>query len=121
MQLLLDSHALIWAVQSPDKLGDLAALSISNPSHQILISAATIWEISIKVGIGKLTLTTPFRDWMHAAIQALQATTVPISIEHAALQASLPSHHRDPFDRLLIAQALVEQVHLVSSEELFDR
>jgi PIN domain nuclease of toxin-antitoxin system len=71
--------------------------------------------------MGKLTLTLPYRQWISQAINDLQATILPITIEYADCQAKLPCHHRDPFDRLLIAQSLVEDIPLVSSEALFDQ
>jgi len=86
-----------------------------------LISAATIWEIAIKTGLGKLTLSVPYRDWMNRAIADLGATLLPITVEYADMQATLPGHHRDPFDRMLIAQAIVEKISLVANEEMFDQ
>jgi PIN domain nuclease of toxin-antitoxin system len=80
-----------------------------------------LWEISIKVGLSKLRLSLPYRDWMEKAITDLGLTLLPISLDHAATQSTLAFHHRDPFDRLLIAQALVEGLSLVSSDGVFDQ
>ena len=86
----------------------------------IVLSAATIWEVAIKVGLGKLTLSQPYRLWMNQALADLGATVLPITVEYADAQAALPAHHRDPFDRLLIAQAMVEGIALVSVDSQFD-
>ena len=85
-----------------------------DPSNDRLLGAGTIWEIAIKVGLKKLNLSQPYRQWMEQAITGLGATVLPITVEHADIQAGLPLHHRDPFDRLLVAQALVENMPVVS-------
>jgi len=86
-----------------------------------VISAATVWEIAIKTGLCKLTLSMPYKEWMNRAIADLGATILPITVEYADAQATLPNHHRDPFDRLLVSQAQVENIPLASNEETFDR
>ena len=121
MRLLLDTHAAIWAVDQPDRLGSRARPALEDASNDVLLSAATLWEIAIKTGLGKLTLSVPYREWMNRAIADLGATVLPITVEYADMQSTLPSHHRDPFDRMLIAQAIVEKISLVANEEMFDR
>jgi PIN domain nuclease of toxin-antitoxin system len=91
-----------------------------DPSNQKLISAATYWEIAIKVSIGKLDLGEPYRGFMHREINRNNFEMLPVCVDHAAVVSSLPFHHRDPFDRLLIAQAIVEQMPIVSSDTAFD-
>lgn len=86
----------------------------------MLVSAATIWEIAIKIGLGKLTLTAPFREWMERVLVDNGMEVLPISVEHAAIQAELPSHHGDPFDRLLVAQAKAEDLSIVSGDKQLD-
>ena len=113
MRLLIDTHAVIWAVDDPAKLSSPAAKAIENPSNELLVSAGTIWEVSIKVGLGKLSLSMPFRQWR-------RRSPTSINVEYADVQAALPRHHGDPFDRLLAAQAKVEDVSLVSADEVFD-
>jgi PIN domain nuclease of toxin-antitoxin system len=120
MRLLVDSHSLIWAVDDPTLLTPAAVLALQDPANELLLSAATIWEIAIKVGLGKLTLTIPYRQWMDQAIADLGLVVLPITVAYADGQASLPWHHRDPFDRLLIAQALVEGIPIVSADPQFD-
>jgi PIN domain nuclease of toxin-antitoxin system len=85
-----------------------------------LLSAATIWEVAIKVGLKKLTLALPYRQWMERAVSDLGLTLLPITVEHADIQISLPGHHRDPFDRLLAAQSIAEGVPVVSIDAVFD-
>lgn len=121
MRLLLDSHVLIWAVENPTRLGAQAVPLIRDPVNDRYVSAATIWEIGIKVGNGKLTLSLPFRDWISKGLNDLIATILPITVDHADELTRLPSHHRDPFDRMLLAQAIVEQLTLVSADATLDQ
>ena len=121
MKLLLDTHAVIWWVDHDELLSESAHEAIADPQNELFISAASIWEISIKVGIGKLKLSLPYREWMNTAVADLRASILPISVESCDVQSSLPLHHGDPFDRLIVAQSSVEQVAIVSSDEMFDR
>lgn len=121
MKLLLDTHTLIWAVDDPSKLGPQAVTALQDPANDLLLSAATIWEIAIKVGLGKLSLSMPYRQWMTQAITDLGMTVLPITVEYADVQVNLPKHHGDPFDRLLVAQSQVENIHLVSADPVFDQ
>jgi PIN domain nuclease of toxin-antitoxin system len=109
------------AVDQPDRLGSRARSALEDASNDVSISAATIWEIAIKTGLGKPTLSLPYRDWMNRPIADLGSTVLPITAAYADMQATLPSHHRDPFDRMLIAQAMVEQIPLVANEDAFDQ
>jgi len=120
MRLLLDSHTLIWWVDQDRLLSHAAHAAITDPANDLLLSAATIWEIAIKVGLGKLSLSMPYREWMSQAIADLGVTVLPITVEYADVQANLPKHHGDPFDRLLVAQAQVENVSIVSDDPDFD-
>jgi PIN domain nuclease of toxin-antitoxin system len=120
VKLLVDSHTLIWAVDDVAKLGARAVVELRSASNEVLVSAATIWELSIKVGLGKLQLSLPLQEWMETAINDLAATILPITIEHAVAQSLLPFHHRDPFDRLLIAQAGIDGLTLISSDAVLD-
>ena len=120
MKLLIDTHTLIWAVDNPAKLGRTAAAELRNPGNALLLGAGSLWEISIKVGQKKLDLSLPFRQWMSQAITDLGLTILPITVESADVQAGLPRHHGDPFDRLLVAQALVDQVPIVSGDKQLD-
>jgi PIN domain nuclease of toxin-antitoxin system len=118
--LLLDSHTLIWAVDDPGKLGNQASQSLQTAENELLLSAATIWEIAIKVGLNKLSLTIAYQQWMTQAIDDLGLQLLPITVKYADEQIRLPNRHRDPFDRLLVAQAIVERVPIVSNDSSFD-
>jgi PIN domain nuclease of toxin-antitoxin system len=117
---LIDTHTLIWVMDEPHPLSLLTATTIAVPTNQRLVSAANIWELSIKVGQGKLTLSLPYRQWMDRAIADLKLAILPITVEYADRQATLPPHHKDPFDRLMIAQALVDGIPIVSADGAFD-
>ena len=118
MRLLVDSNALIRAVDQPALLAPAAKSALEDPSNQLLISAATIWEISIKVGLKKLVLSLPYKEWINQAIADLGMSILPINVEYANAQIELPMHHRDPFDRLIITQAVVEKLPIVSSDQM---
>jgi hypothetical protein len=75
--------------------------ALQDPANDLLLSAATVWELAIKIGLGKLTLSLPYRGWMAKAITDLDLTLLPITVEYAERQAGLPPHHKDPFDRLI--------------------
>lgn len=116
MTILVDANALIWAVDQPARLGAAAATALQDPANQLFLSAGTVWEISIKVGLKKLVLSLPFRQWITQGMVDLGLSILPITAHHAEAQMGLPLHHRDPFDRLLIAQAQVEKMSIVSSD-----
>jgi PIN domain nuclease of toxin-antitoxin system len=120
VRLLVDSHALIWYVDQDHLLSSGSHAALTDPSNDLLLSAGSVWEIGIKVGLGKLVLSQTYRLWMTQAMNDLGITVLPITVEHAAVQAGLPRHHGDPFDRLLIAQAMVEQVSIVSGDSSMD-
>lgn len=120
MRLLIDTHTLIWAMDDPAKLNGPATTALQDPANDLLLSAATVWELAIKIGMKKLALSLPYRRWMEKAITDLQLTILPVTVEYAERQAGLPMHHKDPFDRLLIAQALVEGVTVVCTDPIFD-
>ncbi len=121
MRLLLDSHAVIWYVDQDHLLSPDAHRAISEPSNDLLLRAATVWEIAIKVGRSKLSLSMPYDQWMNRAIADLGLTLLPITVDYANQQAGLPDTHRDPFDRLIAAQAKSENVQVISADAIFDR
>ena len=117
MRLLLDTHALLWALLEPDYLSAEAAEAIADGKNQVLISAASAFEIALKQTIGKLRLPGPAREWLPDRVGLLGETSwLPVSEQHALCAGGLPLLHRDPFDRLLIAQALEEGLTLVSRD-----
>ena len=110
MRLLLDTHAAIWWLSDDARIGDEAARQLSDDTNQLLLSAATVWEVAIKRSLGKLNAPADFAATMlSGGVQAL-----PVTVDHAAAVEQLPWHHRDPFDRMLVAQAQVERATLVS-------
>ena len=120
MRLLLDTHALFWSVEDPSKVSATAMAAMQDPTNDRLLSAATIWELAIKVGQGKLGLSMPYGQWMVTAITDLKLIILPVTVEYAERQSMLPPHHKDPFDRLMIAQALVDGTPIVSADVAFD-
>ena len=121
MRLLLDTHALVWYVLGDSKLTATAQAAIQNVSNEVYYSPASYWEIAIKLSLGKYTLNESFDDFLQHAIFDNGFAILPIKPKHAAALARLPFHHKDPFDRMLAAQALVEGTHLVSSDNVFDQ
>ncbi|SKB01125.1 PIN domain nuclease, a component of toxin-antitoxin system (PIN domain) [Prosthecobacter debontii] len=119
MKLLLDTHALIWFLEDHAHLSDVARVAISHPENQSFVSDATAWEVGIKHSLGKLDLPVPYEDLFPSRLQTLGFQILPIRHAHLHEAARLPWHHRDPFDRLLIAQARVESLVLVSRDTHF--
>lgn len=120
MRCLLDSQSLIWYVDQHQLLSPAAHAAITDPQNDLQLSAASVWEIAIKVGIGKLTLSLPYGPWMNKAITDLSLSVLPITVQYAETQALLPHHHGDPFDRLIIAQAIVEGIQIIGNDAQFD-
>ncbi len=120
MTVLLDTHAFLWFVLNDPRLSETARGLLSDPNNDVLLSPASYWEIAIKVRLGKYQVPGSFEDFMTDQIVRNQFTVLPIAVSHAAVVAGLPFHHRDPFDRLLIAQAMTESVPIVSIDAEFD-
>ncbi len=121
MRLLLDTHAFIWWLAGSDRLPATARRAIGDESNDKLISAASAWEITTKHRLGKLPGAEEVADDVAGAIAGEGFEELPITVEDAARAGSLPGPHRDPFDRMLIAQALARNLVLISIEALFDR
>lgn len=112
MKLLLDTHAAIWWLTGDERFGEAAARELADDSNPLLLSAVVVWEVAIKRSLGKLDVPDGFdRELLDSGARAL-----PIAIEHAAAVEGLPWHHRDPFDRLLVAQAAAERATIVSRD-----
>jgi len=120
VKLLLDTHALLWFLLEDAKLSSNARSLIADPANDPLVSPASYWEIAIKISLDKYTLAEDFVEFMESQLAENDLTVLPITVAHAAVVARLPFHHRDPFDRLLIAQAMVESVPVLSSDRAFD-
>ncbi len=115
MRILLDTHALLWHFEDSPSLSPSAKNLINNSQTRLFISAATIWELSIKTSLRKLNLAAPVRDVIDGYVQT-GATLLSVTPEHGLATASLPWHHRDPFDRMLIAQAQLEELVLLTCD-----
>jgi len=112
MRFLVDTHALLWALGEPRCLSSAAREAISDPANLIVVSSASLWECVIKASIGKLDLPEDFFD----SIPEAGYEVLPIRITHLNVYRTLPMHHRDPFDRMLVAQARAEALTLISRD-----
>jgi PIN domain nuclease of toxin-antitoxin system len=120
LRLLLDTHALIWALNDDPKLSDAARRAIDDRGNEILVSAASAIEVATKHRLGKLPEAAPLAADFPAALRAADYRELAITVPHAAAAGALNIPHKDPFDRLLIAQSKIENALLVSNEILFD-
>jgi PIN domain nuclease of toxin-antitoxin system len=120
MTTLIDTHTLLWFVWDDPKLSMVAKSIINDPNNVILVSVASCWEIAIKVNAGKMNLGEPASVFLPREIHSNRLDLLPITLEHALAIESLPLHHRDPFDRLLVAQAIVEKVPIISVDAALD-
>lgn len=116
MRLLLDTQAFLWWASSPEKLSPRARRAIEDNTNEVFVSAATAWEIAIKAHLGRLELTEDPRRFVPAQIAEHSFQPLPVQIHHAVSVAGLPDIHRDPFDRLLVAQAMVENLSLATAD-----
>lgn len=120
MKLLLDTHAFLWFVRNEPLLSAPARNAIAAPQNEVFLSPASYWELAIKVQRGKYRLNMSFQEFIEKGISLYDLTVLPIEPIHAAEVSGLARHHGDPFDRLIIAQAIVEQLTIVSADEEFD-
>jgi PIN domain nuclease of toxin-antitoxin system len=120
LRLLLDTHAFLWFVLDDAKLSLPARQAIESVDNEVLISPASYWEIAIKISLGKYRLSGSFERFWDTGMRRNNITALPIEIRHADRLAAMAFHHKDPFDRLVIAQALVEELHLMSADQRFD-
>lgn len=120
MRLLLDTHVLVWHYESDSRLSDTAKNAIHDNRYPVVISAVSIWEMCIKVNLGKLPLRAPV-DRLVFDYRSLGVTILPVTEEHALGVGDLPGIHRDPFDRLLVAQARCEGLTVVTADEFIPR
>ena len=113
MRLLLDTHVLLWALGNPSSLSPGARAAIETPRTPVLVSSASAWEIGVKVSLGKLRAPVDLAE----QLRDKRFTPLPVSIAHGLRVGALPLHHRDPFDRLLVAQAQLEGLTIVTRDE----
>ena len=120
MRLLLDSHAFLWFIMGSANLSVNARALIEDPANERLLSLASLWEIAIKTSLGKLTLSAPFDELIPAQLKLNGIELLNINVDHLSTLSTLPFHHRDPFDRLIISQAIVEKLPVISLDGTFD-
>jgi PIN domain nuclease of toxin-antitoxin system len=118
-RLLLDTHALLWWVADHPALSAIAAGAIDEPTNEVFVSAASAWEVTTKARLGKL-IAGPLAQDFAGEVRRQGFVPLPISLDHGQRAGSLPGHHGDPFDRMLIAQAQAQNLVLVSNEAVFD-
>jgi PIN domain nuclease of toxin-antitoxin system len=117
MKLLLDTHSFIFYVDRPDALPSAARAALEDPSNDLFLSLVSPWEMQIKSTLGKLQLGKPVAELVQAELDRAAIQLLPITLHHIDAVSRLPNHHRDPFDRLLVAQAIHEGLTLVSSDQ----
>jgi PIN domain nuclease of toxin-antitoxin system len=118
MDYILDTHTFLWFITDNDNLTQKAKKIIENSSSKIFLSSAVAWEISIKISIGKIILNTGLENFILKAIQQYRFIPMPITISHAVRVNKLRDIHKDPFDRILIAQSIIEKAPLITSDRM---
>ncbi len=121
MRLLLDTHTFIWWDSDPDRLSAQVLSICENPENELLLSVASVWEMQIKRQLGKLELRLPLAELIHQQQMQNSIQLLSITLDHALALDELPVHHKDPFDRLLIAQAHAEDLTLISGDPVFSQ
>ena len=119
MRILIDTHIFLRFINNDSQLSLTAKIPLES-DVELLLSVVSLWEIAIKVSTGKMTLPKPFEIFIPEQLQQNEITVLPIETEHLTYVTTLPFHHRDPFDRLLIAQSIVERIPIVSVDSAFD-
>jgi PIN domain nuclease of toxin-antitoxin system len=120
VNLLLDTHAFLWFIEGSERFSATARDLIEDSANQPFLSAASLWEMAIKLSLGRLHLGRPFEELIPEQMRLNGIQLLGIELEHVAPVTTLPFHHRDPFDRLIVAQAMVEQMPIVSADPAFD-
>jgi PIN domain nuclease of toxin-antitoxin system len=121
VRYLADTHALLWWAEDSSRLSRRARSVFARADSEILFSVASSWELSIKLALGRVKLSTPLDEFLHVELPRQAVDVFPIDTRHVVRTAGLPPHHRDPFDRMLIAQALVEDIPVLTADPLFTR
>lgn len=116
MRVLIDTHVWLWMWSEPEKLRNEARTIVEDPGTELHVSAVSAWEIAVKAQAGRLRLSADPSDWLADPRRLADITQLPITFAHASRAGSLPPNHRDPFDRMLVAQALVEGLPLMTAD-----
>ena len=119
MRILVDTSCWLWSLSDPERLNKKARALLSDPTQTLYLSAASSWEIAIKAALGKLQLPEPPEKYIPGRMAAFDILGLPIAHTHALRVFSLPPHHRDPFDRILVAQAQIEELSILTADRLF--
>jgi PIN domain nuclease of toxin-antitoxin system len=119
MRLLLDTHTFIWWDSEPARLSPQALALCQDRANTVLLSVVSVWEMQIKLQLGKLRLNLPLAEVIESQQQTNNVEVLPVTLTHVLALETLPAHHKDPFDRLLIAQAKIEEAVLVSGDPIF--
>lgn len=120
MPALIDTHAFLWLISDDGHLTSAARSYLQETGNSVYLSVASAWEIAIKVGRGRLQLDIPLQQVLTQILRQFSLSLLPITPSHLVVVASLPHHHRDPFDRMIIAQCIVEKLPLVSADQALD-
>ncbi len=121
MRALLDTNAFLWFISGSDRLSSKASDYIADFNNDLVISKASLWEIAIKTSLGKLELLSPFDQLIPTQLEKNAIDVLPIELDHISGIINLEFHHRDPFDRLIIAQGITEQIPIVTSDRMFTK
>ena len=121
MRFLLDSHAFLWWLDGSANISEAARSVLRVRKNEIFVSLACVWEMAVKTSLGKLRLALPFERFMTENLGRNTFTLFPVEFRHVLGVASLPFHHRDPFDRLLVAQSIEDEIPVISADTIFDR
>lgn len=120
MKILLDTHTFLWFVMDSPKISKRAASLIESTDNEVYLSVASVWEMAIKISIGKLRIDERFEDFIMPELENNKFSLLNIEVQHLAKVVNLPFHHRDPFDRLLAAQSLMMNMPILSRDTAFD-
>lgn len=120
MNYLLDTHTFLWFITADPALSATAQAIIETADHDLFLSVASLWEMAIKISLGKLEVAEPFTEFMQAQMHENHIQVYPIQLAHLGPVTTLPFHHRDPFDRLLIAQSLTDHLPVIGRDAIFD-
>ncbi len=120
MQVLIDTHSLLWFCLNDAQLSRAAHDVMTDDGNELFVSPASFWELAIKISQGKYSLPKPLDEFLHTVLDEQNFNVVPISVAHVASVSSLPFHHKAPFDRMLVAQSLVQDWPIVSKDDSLD-
>jgi PIN domain nuclease of toxin-antitoxin system len=119
MRVLIDTHIFIWYIQNSERLPSSIATYINDGRNDILLSIASVWEMAIKQSTGKLNLGLPYASFIEEQMRLNSLELLHLRLDHLEVVTTMPFHHRDPFDRLLIAQSIVEDIVIISADSIF--